>query len=261
MIHHLFLLPSPLTNFCYEYLVTLRLNHGVLIAFEGIDGSGKTTQTQKLEALGHWLNLEVVRTKEPTNGQWGSIIRNSKFSARLSPDEELDCFLKDRAEHVTNLIRPALDRGALVIVDRYYYSTVAYQGARGIPAAQLLAKNRAFAPIPDRVFLMDIEPKVGLGRVHTRGEGVDLFESVDQLTKAREIFLSLKDAHIVRFDAQKSEQLLQAEIAAELLAGPCATFVAKVDVRELSADGKKIVEAVRKNSTLLHSLLSLAGLP
>lgn len=158
---------------------------GVLIAFEGIDGSGKTTQAAKLKAWGEGLGLEVVATKEPTAGTWGKRIRDSKFTARMSPQDELDCFVNDRKEHVAALLMPALKRGALVLVDRYYYSTVAYQGARGLDPREVLSLNRAFAPIPDLVFLMDLDPKAGLERIHTRGEGQDLFETVGELTKAR----------------------------------------------------------------------------
>src|SRR4051812_21288936 len=96
----------------------------VLIAFEGIDGSGKSTQAAM---LGAWLNgqgREVVLTKEPTNGPHGTRLRQPFMAGRLSPREELDCFVADRREHVESLIKPALARGAVVIVDRYYYSTV-----------------------------------------------------------------------------------------------------------------------------------------
>jgi dTMP kinase len=228
--------------------VSVSLPTGVLVAFEGIDGSGKTTQTQKLAALGQLFDLEVVRTKEPTNGRWGSIIRNSKFSQRLSPDEELECFLKDRREHVDTLIIPALSRGALVIVDRYYYSTVAYQGARGIDRGELLARNRAFAPVPQRVFLLDIEAREGLGRVQTRGEGQDLFESVEQLTQARSIFLSLSEPHIVRFDARKSPEVLHCEIAADLLSGPFAHFLERLSLEDLSGRARDVVLACRRSA-------------
>src|SRR5437868_4649133 len=89
---------------------------------------------------------EVVLTKEPTDGPWGQKLRRSFVTERLAPADELDAFVNDRREHVDALITPALARGAIVIVDRYYYSTVAYQGARGLDAARVLAMNRAFAP-------------------------------------------------------------------------------------------------------------------
>lgn len=180
-----------------------------------------------LEDWAEGVGLEVVRTKEPTTGPWGARIRESKFSTRMTPDEELDCFLKDRREHVAGLIAPALARGALVIIDRYYYSTVAYQGARGLSPQALLAQNRAFAPVPDRVYLLDVEPARGLERIHTRGAGQDLFETLPELTRARDIFLSLKDPHIVVIDGAQPINDIHAALLKDLLAGPLASLAPK----------------------------------
>jgi dTMP kinase len=192
------------------------LNGGLLVALEGIDGAGKTTQAGLLERFLQRLGLEVVRTKEPTTGPWGMKVRNSKFTQRLSEEEELDCFLKDRAEHVEQLIKPALARGAAVLVDRYYYSTVAYQGARGLDPQALLARNRAFAPKPHLVALFDLEPSAGLARIHTRGLGQDLFEGLDALTKCRAIFNSLNEPHVAKLDAALSEAEVHGALVYEL---------------------------------------------
>ena len=193
---------------------------GLLVAFEGIDGSGKTTQAALLGEWGRGLGFEVVATKEPTAGKWGSLIRQSKFTKRMDAAAELDCFVQDRKEHVATLIQPALARGALVIVDRYYYSTVAYQGARGLDPAEVLALNRAFAPVPDLVVLLDLDPKAGLQRVHTRGLGQDLFETLDELTRARAIFQSLTDSHVARIDGSQSVAEVTRAIDYQLIAGP-----------------------------------------
>lgn len=196
------------------------LPRGVLVAFEGIDGSGKSTQATLLADWAAQRGLDVVRTREPTNGPWGQKVRESKVSGRLSPEEELQCFLEDRKEHVATLIAPALARGALVIIDRYYYSTAAYQGARGHDPKALIAQNRAFAPKPEVVFLMDFDPKAGVDRIHARGAGVDAFETLPALTRAREIFLSLDEDHIVKLDARKDPQALHESILFHLLHGP-----------------------------------------
>jgi dTMP kinase len=144
-------------------------------------------------------------------------VREFKFSGRLGEEEELECFINDRKEHVASLIAPALGRGAMVIVDRYYYSTVAYQGARGMDPAELLSRNRAFAPVPNLVVLLDIEPKAGLERIHTRGLGQDSFESLEALTRSRAIFASLNEPHVVKFDATLSPEQVHEAIVAELL--------------------------------------------
>lgn len=193
---------------------------GVLVAFEGIDGSGKTTQAALLESWAKGQQLEVISTKEPTTGPFGMRIRNSKFTQRLTPQEELECFVEDRKEHVAQLLLPALTRGALVIVDRYYYSSAAYQGARGLDPQVVLATNRAFAPVPDRVFLFDLDVAAGLQRVQTRGLGQDLFETHEELTRARAIFNSLRDSHIVPIDATKPIAEVHAKVVTELVNGP-----------------------------------------
>jgi dTMP kinase len=198
------------------------ISSGVLIAFEGIDGSGKSTQASMLGDWARGLGFEVVATKEPTSGTWGARIRESMFTRRLSPDEELKCFVNDRREHVDSLILPALKRGALVIIDRYYYSTVAYQGARGLDPGAVLALNRDFAPIPDLVFLIDVEPKTGLERVSKRGAGQDLFETLDELTKARQIFqwLAQTEHHLRTVDARVSVEAVHHTVLRELVLGP-----------------------------------------
>lgn len=191
---------------------------GILIALEGIDGSGKSTQAA---ALASWLEAngrEVVRTKEPTNGPWGRRVRESQRTGRLPAREELECFLNDRREHVRELIAPALARGAAVVVDRYYYSTVAYQGARGMDPAELLALNRAFAPRPDLVVLMDLDPADSLARVRGRSSGPDHFEALEDLSAARAIFLALaREPHVLLVDARQPAEQVQREVRQRLM--------------------------------------------
>jgi dTMP kinase len=207
-----------------------QLPQGVLLAFEGIDGSGKSTQARRfVEWAKAKLGLEVISSREPTDGPWGKKIREARFTARLSPEDELAAFIADRKEHVETLIKPALARGALVVIDRYYYSTVAYQGARGLDPKELLAKNRAFAPVPDLVVLVDMEPKAALERISARGEGIDLFENLPALTKVREIFLSLIDGHVAKIDGARAPEVVFGEVLLRVLSGPLAGFVAESD--------------------------------
>lgn len=192
---------------------------GVLLAFEGIDGSGKSTQARRVADWLEGLGLEVVRTREPTDGPWGRRIRESSRTGRMSPEAESAAFIEDRRQHVAELIAPALARGAVVVVDRYYDSTVAYQGARGLDPQALLAANRAFAPQPHRVYLVDVAPEVGLARIHARG-GADLFENLPQLTRAREIFLSLRGPHVVTLDGALPPDDVFAAIVIDVMGGP-----------------------------------------
>src|SRR5947209_1050262 len=134
---------------------------GVLIAIEGIDGAGKTTQVNRLaEVLRSVGGLEVVTSKEPTNGRWGQKIRQSAASGRLPLEEELEAFIQDRLEHVAQIIVPSLAADKVVILDRYFYSTIAYQGARGADIAYLDRHMREIAPVPDVVYVLDIDPGV-----------------------------------------------------------------------------------------------------
>lgn len=206
-------------------MTTRPLPQGVLLAFEGIDGSGKSTQAKKFVEWARGLDLEVISSREPTDGPWGRKIREARFTARMSPEDELAAFIADRKEHVETLIRPALARGALVVIDRYYYSTVAYQGARGLEPLALLAMNRAFAPIPDLVVLVDVEPQAALARIHSRGQGQDLFENLTALTRVRELFLSLVDSHIAVIDGARAPEVVFGEVLLRVLSGPLAGLV------------------------------------
>jgi dTMP kinase len=158
---------------------------------EGIDGTGKSTQVR---LLADWLRAqgcEVVTSREPTDGPWGRQLRESAVTGRLSLQDELDYFLRDRRQHVDEVIRPALAAGRFVILDRYYFSTMAYQGCRGMDPAVIRASNEAFAPVPDLLLVLDLDVDTALGRVGSRGDTANEFERHDALARCREIFLSV----------------------------------------------------------------------
>lgn len=163
---------------------------GLLIAFEGIDGTGKSTQIQLLADRLRGAGLPVIATREPTDGQYGRRIR-ALFTNRasVSPEEELALFIADRREHVDQVIAPALERGTIVLTDRYYFSTAAYQGAAGHDPQAIIAQNEAFAPVPDAVLLLVAAPAVGVHRVQQlRQETLNDFEQEQGLTKVAAIF-------------------------------------------------------------------------
>ncbi len=159
---------------------------------EGIDGAGKSTIVRRIREHCAARGLESVVGFEPTKGPWGMKLRQSMTGSRLALEDELEFFLKDRAEHVENVIRPALRQGKVVILDRYYLSTAAYQGARGVSPEWVLVENERFAPKPDLVLLLDFDPAAGLDRIRARGDAPNSFEQLDQLREVRRIFLSLK---------------------------------------------------------------------
>ena len=179
---------------------------GFLLVLEGIDGSGKSTLARQLAAWLRESGREVVTSREPTDGPHGTALRQSAITGRLSLEDELALFLKDRAEHVATLISPALARGAVVILDRYYFSTAAYQGARGLDPQAIIAENEKFAPVPDLVLLLDLDPSAGSARITRRGDALDDFEALDYQREVRRIFLSLDRPFIQRLDAARDAE-------------------------------------------------------
>ena len=185
---------------------------GFFVVLEGIDGAGKSTQAKLLGARLTARGQKVVLSREPTMGQWGKLLRESAQTGRLSIEEEVELFLKDRREHVNELILPRLREGCVVIVDRYYFSTAAYQGARGVDPQELIRRNEEFAPEPDLLVLFDLPVEDGLSRVRARGDKADHFEQVEALRRVREIFLSIQKPYLVKVDARQEPAVIAEEM-------------------------------------------------
>ncbi len=179
---------------------------GFLLVLEGIDGTGKSTLARSLAAWLRESGHAVITSREPTDGPHGTALRQSAKTGRLSLKDEFALFLKDRAEHVATLIAPALDRGAVVILDRYYFSTAAYQGARGLDPQAIIVENETFAPIPDLVLLLDLDPTTGSARITRRGDVLDDFEALDYQREVRRLFLALDRPFIHRLDASRDAE-------------------------------------------------------
>lgn len=195
-------------------------SRAILIAVEGIDGAGKTTQVELLRRDLERAGQVTVVSKEPTNGRWGQIIKESASTGRHSPSEELDLFVKDRTEHVATLIGPALERGDIVILDRYFYSSIAYQGSRGANVENVRAIMESRFPIPDAVFILDIDPVIGVHRIaHSRGEQPNHFEERGNLARAREIFQQMSASNIYHIDGSMTREAVHSEILDKLIAG------------------------------------------
>ena len=210
---------------------------GFLIVIEGIDGVGKTTQADLLQKRLEERKFAVLRSKEPTTGKWGQMLRDSAITGRLSLREEVEAFMNDRREHVETKIMPALRNGNIVILDRYYFSTAAYQGARGLDPQELVRRNEEFAPEPDLLVLLDMEVDGGLDRVRSRGSQTDEFEKTDALRRAREIFLGISKPYLLKIDARRDQKDIAAEIAREFAVryqacAAAASAVLKDELRE-----------------------------
>jgi dTMP kinase len=195
---------------------------GILVAFEGIDGAGKTTQLGRLAARLEAAGREVVRSREPTDGPWGRKIRSA--GGRLPLAEELEAFTEDRRAHIASLIAPALARGAVVLLDRYYPSSAAYQGTRGDPAlsvAAVLAHNEAFAPRPDLTLRIDVPVELGLARVGQRGAATP-FETRATLEAVKAAFDTMALPGLVHVDGCPGADAVEAAVwaaVAPLLGG------------------------------------------
>jgi len=186
---------------------------GLLIVVEGIDGTGKSSQVKMLADALRSRGEEVLQDREPSDGPFGKTLRASMTEGRFSPDEELELFHQDRKQHVDDIILPALERGAHVVLDRYYFSTMAYQGANGFDVAELRATNEAFAPAPDLLFILDLNVDQALERIGTRGDEANEFEQRDALQFCRDVFLSVQDESYARvIDSSPSIETIHAEM-------------------------------------------------
>lgn len=193
------------------------MSSGLLIVLEGVDGAGKSTLQAGLQAFFEALGRTVLLSREPTAGPHGQALRDAAKIKRLPAEQELALLLADRREHVQALINPALAAGKIVILDRYYYSTVAYQGAAGLDRARVLALNDAFAPKPDALLILDLPVSDALTRIAARGAGQDDFERADTLSFVRNCFLSFAElpfAHVL--DARLSPAALCGAACAKL---------------------------------------------
>jgi dTMP kinase len=195
---------------------------GILIAIDGIDGAGKTTQVRMLERALIGIGEDVLISKEPTDGQWGQKLRDSAFSGRMPFDEELDAFILDRQDHLLTKIIPALKSGSIVILDRYFYSTIAYQGILVDDYKTIESRIRANVITPDVAFWLDAPADLGVSRVQNRDGMLNKFENQEDLAKAGEIFRAIfddGDPALARIDATMSIELIHKEIISKLLSG------------------------------------------
>ncbi len=177
---------------------------GLLIVFEGTDGTGKSTQLKLLATALEKQGFPVVSTCEPSNGKYGKQIR-ALFTKRntIKPEDELELFLADRKDHVDDLIIPELKNGKIVLCDRYYLSTIAYQGAAGLDPTDILTRNN-FAPTPDLAILFHVPLEIGIKRItESRREALNDFESKEYLQKVSIQFERLQLPCIQRVDATK----------------------------------------------------------
>ena len=200
----------------------------MFVTFEGIEGCGKTTQIERLSDTLKRQGILLVTTFEPGGTRIGNDIRRILLDNRnvdLSPLAELILYAADRAQHIEEVVKPALDRGKWVICDRFVDATLAYQGAarsQDMRLIQFLNEKSTFGISPDMTFLLDCPVEMGLERAMKRNETLsqqdqDRFEreTLDFHAKVRKGYLDLAKEHEERFviiDASLSMDAMEKEI-------------------------------------------------
>lgn len=184
----------------------------MFITLEGIEGSGKSTLLKALVRFFETQKKNVLVTREPGGSELGLKLRAIILNAteNICPTAELFLFLADRAQHVHDVIQPALLRGQIVICDRYVDSTIAYQGyGRGMDLMFLKELNKYATQnlVPNKTFLLDLPTEKGLERAKKRNQLENLTESEGRFeaeelsfhTKIREGFLALAEENPHRY--------------------------------------------------------------
>lgn len=189
------------------------LKKGFFVVLEGIDGSGKTTQAKRLVKRLTEKGFNAVFFKEPSAGPWGRRLKEkARHQDGLTPEQEFELFQKDREENVELNIKPALKKKMIVVLDRYYFSTMAYQGAKGIDIKEIKDRNDKTAVPPDMVIILDVSAGTGLNRIKERKKRDRLFEREDYLRKVRKIFKSFSGENIVHLDGRERKENLYIKI-------------------------------------------------
>jgi dTMP kinase len=204
------------------------VTRGVFISLEGAEGCGKSTQSDLLASYLRGRGLEVVTTREPGGTPTGEMIRDilqhHASGEDIAPAAEVLLFAASRAQHVANVIRPALERGAWVVCDRFVDSSLAYQGgARGLGLDSVLAANEIALDglWPDVTFWLDLPLEAALARVVARGAHPDRFESEEKIFHQRvhAAYADLAERfpeRIVRLDALRSPDDVFADLLTAL---------------------------------------------
>ena len=200
------------------------MKRALFLSFEGGEGSGKTLQARALAQALTERGRDVVLTREPGGTAAGERIRDILLHAReipLSPEAQVLLFSSARAQLVREVIRPALDAGKIVIADRFFDSSVVYQGhGQGVPLEAIREVTRLAVGtlVPDRTFLLDVPVEIGLARSGWRAEAKwDRFEAdaTDLHVRVRDAYLRLAAAEPHRFVVIRADRE-EAEVAGDI---------------------------------------------
>ncbi len=174
------------------------MKKSIFIVVDGIDGSGKSEIVKMLHNYLFSKNkkYKILTTREPTNGIYGKKIRlilRKEKDPKSNSKKLMDLFIKDRKDHLKNTIEPILNKSNkhklnIVLCDRYYYSTIAFQSAQGLDIKSIISKNKRFRK-PGIAFILDVKPSVALKRIEHRQK--EKFEQLEFMKRIRANFLKL----------------------------------------------------------------------
>ncbi|MBS7623227.1 dTMP kinase [Candidatus Bathyarchaeota archaeon] len=183
---------------------------GVFIVIEGIDGAGKTLHSKNLCIQLHRRGFDTRYTTEPSEGFIGGLLRREFLNrTKIPPEMETLLFAADRFEHVQNVILPALGQNKIVVSDRYYYASIAYQGAQGVGVDWIRTVN-SFAPKPDLALYLDVPVDLALSRIHRKKS---LMENVELESRVREIYLDMvKRNELTYVDGNRSVEAVDRDV-------------------------------------------------
>lgn len=188
----------------------------MFIVFEGIDGSGKTTQAKLLyKRLMANKSAKCILTKEPTSGNIGRSVKALIKKRSINPEAVQLMFMADRAEHAA-AIRMWIKEKKTIVCDRYYFSTIAYGLALGMERKWLENANSIF-PKPDITIIIDVIPATALARVHSRKDPKQYFEKVKFLAKVRKEYKSLSKQYNNIFVIKCNESTTASQVHAKVL--------------------------------------------
>jgi dTMP kinase len=179
-----------------------KTKRGVFICIEGIDASGKTTQARRLVRNLKLRSFDAVYTTEPSRGKLGEFVRRYVLDRkrRLPIAVEALLFAADRVDHVETHIKFWLEKGKIVVCDRYIYSTLAYQGAAGLSPNWIEQLNR-FALVPDVALFLDVPPEIVLKRLNQRRS---VMETWKNQRKVREMYMKMvENKRLILIDGNK----------------------------------------------------------
>ncbi len=197
-------------------------NRGKFIVFEGIDGSGKSTQIELLTKCLQGRGVECRQTLEPTFGMVGEVLHDILSGKKVAdPKVTASLFVADRLDHILNSkdgVLKSLNEGKTVICDRYYFSSYAYQSVE-VPRDWVIAANRLAAESlrPDATIFIDISAETAMDRISKNRESTELYENRERLARVREGYFSafelLRDEEkVFVVDGNRSIDLIAAEI-------------------------------------------------